>query len=82
MPPLQPWDQFDGIFEPKRLDTLKPENMPFIGRLIHWRCGWIIEDGIYAGQAALIPEPSSGFPAAWVPEEDVIRPSDDGHPLP
>jgi len=72
-------EQFETViatFQPKVLHTLKPGCAPWIGKQGQWLASWIIEDGPYAGQWAMgidiRDDTWRGFPAAWVPEEDLI----------
>lgn len=72
---LQQLDVVVATFQPKRLDTLKDHLRPHIGYRGKWEVYWIIEEGVYEGQAALWPWEGSAFEApfhAWVPEEDLV----------
>jgi hypothetical protein len=64
--------QFDivyGVFNPKNRATLKPECLPYIDKVIFFQAIWIIEEGKYEGQWALLPLNSPM--TKWVPECDV-----------
>lgn len=62
-----------ATFTPKRLDDLKPEAKHFIGKAGVFQAGWIIEEGPYKGQWAMLPdlETSRRFHVGWVPEDDL-----------
>ena len=66
-------------FEPKRLDTLRPEARPFVGQTFKWMASWKITEedgGPYVGQWAFtlsyssVNEGQQNF--GWVPEEDLV----------
>ena len=65
-------------FEPKRMETLRPEARPFIGRTFEWMASWKITEedgGPYVGQWAFTlsysPE-NEGLNFGWAPEEDLV----------
>lgn len=73
-------DRITGYFEPKNMDTLKPEALPYVGRLMTFQALWIITEddgGPYVGQWAMGPaydpdeEDMEIFPFGWVPSEDI-----------
>jgi hypothetical protein len=72
-PELQQYDLVRARFEPKRTDDLRPGVAEFIGQTTEWEAYWIIEDGPYAGQWAMVPRgkawASRGW--AWVPSGDL-----------
>ena len=69
-----------GVFEPKRLDTLRPEAKPLVGQTFKFRYAWTMdEDDPYPGQVAWIidradedrlhlPDEQRGW---WYPDEDI-----------
>lgn len=64
----------EATFNPKRLDTLRPEAEPFIGKRLEWTRGWEIEDGdssVYQGQVAWIPRRWEDREVGWIPSEDL-----------
>ena len=67
--------QFDKIiaaFEPIRRDDLRPGVDAWIGRATEWQAYWIIEDGQYAGDWAMVANGDRDF-VGWVPSRD-LRP--------
>lgn len=66
---MKQFDKIKGYFEPKRLDTLKESAKVYIGEKLIFEALWIIEDGIYKGQWAMLP--LCGARMGWVPEEDI-----------
>ena len=67
-------------FEPKRLDTLRPEARPHVGQTFEWLASWKITEedgGPYVGQWAFTlaygPDYETAAPNfGWVPEEDLV----------
>ena len=73
---MEQFDTMTAVFKPARTDDLKPEARAFVGQRIKWCAGWLIEDGAYAGQFAMIPHgPNSftGWVPGWVPECDLAE---------
>ena len=67
--------QFDKVyarFNPRDLTTLRRGARPFVGLCTTWEAYWIIEEGPYSGQWAMVARGwwDSGFPG-WVPEIDL-----------
>lgn len=79
---LQQHDRITATFSPTNAETLRAGIEAWIGWRGEWLVGWIIEDGTYQGQYAMIPviEINPGF--SWVPECDLsaIVPLDDSTP--
>lgn len=60
-------------FRPRRTDDLIPGASEYIGHRTHWRHGWVIDDGPYAGDYAMIPcDFDTPYPFAWVPKCDLV----------
>jgi hypothetical protein len=74
-------DQFDVIratFRPKRTDDLRLGVASSVGRTTEWQAMWLIGDGPYAGQWAMVPaKDSHRWPMAWAPESDLVSPLDE-----
>lgn len=65
-----------ATFQPKRLDTLKPDAAEHVGETFDWEFLWEIgedDSAVYAGQAAWQPlDPNRALPwFGWVPTEDL-----------
>lgn len=72
--PLQQFEEFIGVYQPKRVHDLKKGVDAYIGRQFIWRALWIIDSGIYINQWALQPIVyGEQLPFVWAPEEDVER---------
>jgi hypothetical protein len=70
---LKQYDIIAAEFCPKKTDDLQINAKQMIGLIIQWQCAWMIEEGEYAGQWAMIPvHYHSGF-SFWVPECDLRR---------
>lgn len=70
---IQPWDKVTARFNPKRVETLKPELLGAIGVTAEFRCSWIIDEedgGPYVGQGAFHTD-DKRFHYLWVPSEDL-----------
>ena len=62
-----------ATFNPKHLETLRPEARQYIGKELMFQASWKItpeDNETYAGQWALIPEDHKLL-IGWVPEEDL-----------
>ena len=73
---MRQFDRVTRLFAPLRMDTLKPEALPYVGRITEWWALWIIEvedNPTFAGQWAMgsISASWRSFPFSWVPEEDL-----------
>jgi hypothetical protein len=69
-------------FSPRRTDDLQPEASWWVGREFRAMPSWIVEDGQYAGQWALVPDMEAAKEAGdnvvgWFPECDCEL-ADDG----
>ena len=64
---------YRAIFEPRRRDDLVPGGDGLIGQACEWVAGWILEDGNYAGEWAMIYALPAQYdlPFAWVPSGDL-----------
>ncbi len=63
-----------GIFNPKRMDTLKVDCHPFIGKRMQFEALWLMDKGDpYPGQWAVMPICDDGewWHLGWVPSEDI-----------
>jgi hypothetical protein len=68
-----------GIFKPKKLNTLRPELEPAIGKTFLFYYMWTAEEGeTYASQAVYRTVDEEGYlthldelDGHWVPEEDI-----------
>jgi hypothetical protein len=70
---LQRFDEVVATFQPKRLDTLKPEAAAAVGYRGRFRVIWEITEedgGPYVGQWAF-EFCDRGLRQGWVPEEDL-----------
>ena len=73
---MEQFEQNIAAFLPQRTDDLREEMKPHIGSTYTWRASWIIEDGPYAGQWAMVAVPDehvgvTALPVYWVPESDL-----------
>jgi hypothetical protein len=74
---MHQFDKVRAVFEPKRVDNLKPGAELWIGREGIFRASWLIEaDEDYGGQWAMsVPRDwwdwSEPYPGSWVPECDL-----------
>lgn len=69
----------EAVFEPRRLNDLKPGVKNAIGRLGVFEGLWTIDHGPYAGQMAMRVPKDWGLEWIWAPLEDlrvrrVVRP--------
>jgi hypothetical protein len=65
-------DKIEATFNPKRLDTLRPECKPFIGKRATFSYCWEIGEGDpkdYIGQQAWMPPWEWNI--GWIPTEDL-----------
>lgn len=65
--------QFDlvlGRFNPKNVETLRPEYRQHIGKVFTYEVVWVIEEGTYAGQLALLNY-SDKTQLHWFPSCDI-----------
>jgi hypothetical protein len=66
-------EHFLATFLPKRLETLRPHGLQFIGRRGVWHTAWIItpdDGGPYVGQWACASFDSGLSELGWIPFED------------
>lgn len=74
---MEQFDKVKAYFEPKRLETLRDEAKPFVGKLMTFEALWIIDEedgGPYVGQWAMRAcgeNKLDWLPFGWVPEEDI-----------
>ena len=73
---MREFDRVTRVFAPLRMDTLKPEVLPYVGRFMEWWAMWIIEvddNSDYAGQWAMGLTGAACYdaPFSWTPEEDL-----------
>ncbi len=67
----------EGTFNPKNIETLKPEAIKYIGKKLFFMYAWLIEpDEDYAGQNAYTLHPEKNRYSyldgvVWCPEEDI-----------
>lgn len=77
-----------AIFDPKRVDDLRPEAVPFIGRRFEWLASWTFEDDNprYGGQTTFVCDDPEweALGLVWAPAEDLRDPGADsrGHERP
>ena len=76
-----------GTFNPKNLETLKPESKPFVGNEYLFQYGFTQDEGPYKGQVVYLIQSEDGigyrdwmnsmskseqnFTCLWIPEEDI-----------
>ena len=63
-------DYIKGIYQPRITKDLKERAKRLIGKEYIFSYGWIIEEGKYKGQIALIPYHSQSI-RSWIPSEDL-----------
>jgi hypothetical protein len=70
---LQQFDQVVATFTPTRVDDLSTYALPWVGVTTKWSAGWLIDEGPYSGQFAMIPmnTPDGLAPMGWVPGSDL-----------
>jgi hypothetical protein len=56
-----------GKFEGK----VKPEAEKIEGNVYYFFEGWVIEDGMYAGEIAMCSHDRDKFPFGWISKEDL-----------
>jgi hypothetical protein len=66
---LTQYDIVIATFQPGRTDDLRAGAREVIGYRGQWEAAWVIEDGPYEGQWAMVPEEHLKF--AWCPESDL-----------
>lgn len=73
MKKLQQFDKAIATFTPVRTDDLQPDALLWAGVTTEWSAGWIIDEGPYSGQFAMIPwKILPGLPPmGWVPDCDL-----------
>lgn len=64
MTELNQFDVITAVFNPQRTDNLFPDAREMIGKSASWMASWIIEDGEYAGQWAMLDRERR---LGWVP---------------
>ena len=63
-----------ATYSPTFTDDLPLEWVNLIGWRGEWQAYWIIEEGKYAGQWAMLRYPPvSGSAVGWVPESDLVQ---------
>lgn len=67
-------DKISAIFRPKRIETLRPDAFPFVGKRAIFRASFTLEEeeGSYGGQMTF--EAPREWNIGWVPAEDLIDP--------
>jgi hypothetical protein len=68
-----PWTEVTARFNPKRLESLKPELKSAIGVVAKFRYAWTIDEddgGPYVGQIAFLTD-DERFQHLWIPTEDL-----------
>jgi hypothetical protein len=75
MSDLQQFARVTATYRPRRTDDLKTDTQRWIGYRGVWQAYWLIEDGPYAGEWAMLPDrpdvspvPLDGY---WVPSGDL-----------
>ena len=84
---MQDYTPKKGIFKPQRLETLKPEAKPFIGKEFLFEYMYRLDRKPYVGQVAYqvsrpdgigyrewmdsMSEAEQDFAGLWIPEEDI-----------
>lgn len=75
---MEQWDRVKATFQPVRTDDLRDGIEKWIGVESQWVVGWIIDEGPYEGQQAMLPSPSEDemkvqgiMPVSWVPVCDL-----------
>lgn len=68
-------DKVTARFEPKRLDTLRPQLKHLIGQTFVWRFNGWMEEGTYKDQVTWLHNdyPNDPFEGYWIPDEDLIK---------
>lgn len=64
---LEPRQRIHATFEPVNTSTLREGAEKFIGHYGEWYAGWVLEDGDYEGDWAMIPTYDNPFEFGWVP---------------
>jgi hypothetical protein len=71
-------ERFDWVvatFAPKRMDDLKPEAKMAMGMRGSWQASWLVDEGPYSGQMAMVPSNAlwkAGCRVGWVPLCDLF----------
>lgn len=68
------FEQFDtvtAVFQPLREDDLKPEVRQHIGQTFTFQAGWVIENGQFQGQWAMMPIDPAPVHFGWAPACDL-----------
>lgn len=63
--------KYIAIYNPKNLETLRPEMTELIGQKATFKPLWIIEDGPFVGQWAFEVVPEWSKFNYWIPEIDL-----------
>lgn len=72
---VQRFDRILATFQPTRADDLHNGAREYVGWRGAWEAQWVIEDGPYAGQWAMLPvDRSVSF--GWVPLADLAALAD------
>lgn len=66
-------EQVQATFAPARIDDLRSGLAESIGCRTTWQAAWMIEDGPYTGQWAMMPLPPGDLVVGWVPECDLAE---------
>jgi hypothetical protein len=64
---LEKHDVVVATFVPQKKDDLREFAKQHIGKCGEWTAAFLIEDGLYAGQFAMIPIGNKFNPITWVP---------------
>lgn len=70
---FEQFDKIDATFKPRRTDDLIAGCERWIGHRCEWQAAWIIADGQFAGEWAMIPlgDDRWNMPFAWIPSGDL-----------
>lgn len=69
---VEQWQSVVAVFRPRRLDDLRPDAAPWVGRQLRSSPGWVITEedgGPYVGEWAMLPP--HDIPLGWVPQGDL-----------
>jgi hypothetical protein len=64
-------EQVNATLTPASREDLALGVAEHIGRRLSWQACWVIEDGRYEGQWAMMPLPPDHLGIGWVPECDL-----------
>jgi len=74
IPEIEPYSLIEAVYNPVRIDNLRPEWKPLVGQTFTWFFLWTQEhDEQYPGQRTfeIYQQPERGLPHHWSPECDL-----------